>query len=201
MAQRRAISVVLASRNARKLAEMRRLLADAAITVEPLPDVVRLPPEEGDSYLEIALVKARAAATALGRAAIADDSGIEAAALGGAPGVRSARFAGEHASDRENLEKLVALASDGSPLRFVCALAYVDPASGEERVFTGVCNGRLTHEPRGEHGFGYDPVFMPNAVSQARAPGRTIAQYTDAEKDAISHRGNAARAFAAWARG
>ncbi len=187
-------TVVLASRNSHKLAEMRRLLAPAGIDVQPLPDAVELPPEEGDSYETIALVKARAAAGALGRPAIADDSGSEAGALGGAPGVRSARFAGEHSSDAENLAKLMALAPAGSELRFVCALAYVDPIASVERVFTGECRGRLAAERRGARGFGYDPGFLADAGPS----GRTIAELDDAEKDAISHRGNAARALAAW---
>ncbi len=186
--------LVLASRNAHKLGEMRRLLAPAGIGVEALPDAVTLPPEDGERYAEIALRKARAAAAALGRAAIADDSGIEAAALHGAPGVRSARFAGEHSSDAENLAKLMALAPAGSELRFVCALAYVDPIAGVERVFTGECRGRLAGERRGARGFGYDPGFLADAGPS----GRTIAELDDAEKDAISHRGNAARALAAW---
>ncbi len=186
--------LVLASRNAHKLGEMRRLLAPAGIGVEALPDAVTLPPEDGERYAEIALRKARAAAAALGRAAIADDSGIEAAALHGAPGVRSARFAGEHTSDAENLAKLMALAPAGSELRFVCALAYVDPIASVERVFTGECRGRLAGERRGARGFGYDPGFL----AVAGPAGRTIAELADAEKDAISHRGNAARALAAW---
>ncbi len=186
--------LVLASRNAHKLGEMRRLLAPAGIGVEALPDAVTLPPEDGERYAEIALRKARAAAAALGRAAIAHDSGIEAAALHGAPGVRSARFAGEHTSDAENLAKLMALAPAGSELRFVCALAYVDPIAGVERVFTGECRGRLAGERRGARGFGYDPGFLADAGPS----GRTIAELDDAEKDAISHRGNAARALAAW---
>lgn len=187
-------SVILASRNAHKLAEMRRLLAPADIDVQPLPDAVTLPAEDGDSYGAIALEKARAAAVALGRAAIADDSGIEAAALDGAPGIRSARFAGEHAGDRENLAKLMRLAPAGSELRFVCALAYVDPVTHVELVFTGECRGRLAAACRGTQGFGYDPGFLPDAGP----PGRTLAECSDAEKDAISHRGAAARAFARW---
>jgi XTP/dITP diphosphohydrolase len=187
-------TVVLASRNSHKLAEMRRLLAPAGIDVQPLPDAVELPPEEGDSYETIALVKARAAAGALGRPAIADDSGIEAGALDGAPGVRSARFAGPRAGDADNLAKLMRLVPAGSELRFVCALAYVDPAGGIERVFTGECRGRLAEARRGAHGFGYDPAFL----ADEGPPGKTLAECSDAEKDAISHRGKAVRAFARW---
>jgi XTP/dITP diphosphohydrolase len=187
-------TVVLASRNAHKLAELRRLLAPAGIELAALPELIELPPEDGDRYETIALSKARAAAAALSRPAIADDSGIEAAALRGAPGVRSARFAGPRAGDQENVAKLMLQAPAGSALRFVCALAYVDPEAGVEGVFIGDCAGWLAAAPRGAHGFGYDPVFVPDGGP----PGRTLAEYGDDQKDAISHRGNAARAFAAW---
>ncbi|MGH2877558.1 MAG: non-canonical purine NTP pyrophosphatase, partial [Solirubrobacteraceae bacterium] len=120
--------------------------------------------------------------------------GIEAAALGGRPGVRSARFAGVGASDEENLEKLLGLAPSGSPLRYVCALAYVDPEAGIERVFHGECRGRLAGASAGDGGFGYDPAFLPDGEHA----GRTMAQLTDAEKDAISHRGLAARELLRW---
>src|SRR5581483_6394072 len=152
-----------------------------------LPESVVLPPEDGETFSENALGKARAAAAATGAPAIADDSGIEAEALGGAPGVRSARFAGEGATDEENLEKLRAEAPVRSGLRYVCALAFVDPATGAERIFCGYCMGVLCQEPRGSGGFGYDPVFIPDALSD----GRTMAELSDQEKDAISHRGEA----------
>jgi XTP/dITP diphosphohydrolase len=190
-----ATTLVLATRNAHKIREMRRLLAPFGLDVESLPAEVELPPETGDTFASNALPKARAAASALGRAAIADDSGIEADALGGAPGVRSARFAGEHATDAENLAKLLAEAPAGSGLRYVCALAYVDPSAGE-RVFHGDCRGRLAGRPRGQRGFGYDPAFVPADGDSSDA--RTMAELSDAEKDAISHRGRAVRAFAEW---
>jgi XTP/dITP diphosphohydrolase len=128
------------------------------------------------------------------RASIADDSGIAAAALGGLPGVRSARYAGEHASDAENLRRLLDEAPAGSALEYVCALAYVDPARGVERVFHGRCSGRLASAPRGERGFGYDPAFVPDDGP----PGLTMAELSDAEKDGISHRGRAARELLGW---
>ena len=140
--------------------------------------------------------KAAAAATATGRPAIADDSGIEATALGGAPGVRSARFAGEDATDEQNLEKLVTDAPADSRLRYVCALAYINPETGQERVFFGDCRGRLAAERAGTNGFGYDPVFVPDATGD----NRTMAELTDDEKDAISHRGHAVRALTRWLR-
>jgi XTP/dITP diphosphohydrolase len=193
-------SIVLSTRNAHKLREFERLLAPYGIAVEPLSDAVELPPETGVTFAENALVKARAAAAAIGRPAIADDSGIESDALGGAPGVRSGRFAGETATDGENLAKLLAEAPEGSGLRYVCALAYVEPG-GAERLFEGDCRGRLAGRPRGEGGFGYDPAFVPAAdpaVAGGRAPERTMAELSDGEKDAISHRGHAVRAFARW---
>jgi XTP/dITP diphosphohydrolase len=255
-------SVVLATRNEYKRREFARLLAPARIVVEALPAEVELPPEDGATFAENALPKARATAAATGRAAFADDSGIEAAALGGRPGIHSARYAGAAASDAENLAKLLAEVPAGSRLRYVCALAFVDPAAGVERVFEGTCEGTLASEPRGEGGFGYDPAFVPvrgdqggvrgdqggvrgdqggvrgdqggvrgdqggvrgdrggdsggdrgdsgdvsggdsggdsgDGSGDGERDGRTMAELSDAEKDAISHRGNAARAFAAW---
>jgi XTP/dITP diphosphohydrolase len=190
-------SLVLATRNPHKLKEFRRLLEPAGITVEPLPDHVELPPEDGATFADNALPKARAAATATGSPAIADDSGIEAGALGGAPGVRSARYAGEGAGDQQNLDKLTREAPPGSPLRYVCALAYVDPGGGHEELFYGYCSGHLAEHPHGSRGFGYDPAFIPDEGDRAR----TMAELSDEEKDAISHRGNAARALLAWLQG
>lgn len=189
-------ALVLSTRNPHKVREMRRLLAPAGISVEPLPDEVELPPEDGETFAENALGKARAAARGTGRPAIADDSGIEARALGGAPGVRSARYAGPDAGDEENLAKLLREAPADSPLRYVCALAFVDPVAGEERVFYGECRGRLAEQPRGAGGFGYDPAFLPEGDGQ----NRTMAELSDPEKDAISHRGHAVRALVQWLR-
>ncbi|HEY2436101.1 MAG TPA: RdgB/HAM1 family non-canonical purine NTP pyrophosphatase [Solirubrobacteraceae bacterium] len=187
-------TLVLGTRNPHKLREVARLLAPAGIAVEPLPDGVELPPETGETFAANALPKARIAAGATAQPAIADDSGIEAEALGGAPGVRSARYAGPGADDEENLAKLMRQAPPGSRLRYVCALAYVDPAEGEERVFFGYCRGEMAEGRRGSGGFGYDPVFLPGEGHD----GRTMAELSDTEKDAISHRGNAVRAFLDW---
>jgi XTP/dITP diphosphohydrolase len=183
--------LVLATRNEHKLRELGRMLDGVAL--EPLPDGVTLPPEDGDTFAANALGKARAAAAALGRPAIADDSGIEAEALGGAPGIRSARYAGPAATDAENLAKLRAEAPAGSGLRYVCVMAYAEPG-GDERTFEGACGGTLAADARGTGGFGYDPAFLPDDV----ADRRTMAELSDAEKDAISHRGRAARALLAW---
>jgi XTP/dITP diphosphohydrolase len=184
--------LLLATRNDHKLREFGRLLP--GIALEPLPAGLDSPEETGSTYAENALIKARAAAVATGREAIADDSGIEAAALGGAPGVRSARYAGENAADGENLAKLRAEAPEGTALRYVCVIARVTP-DGAEHLFEGTCEGVMAPDGRGTRGFGYDPVFVPEDPSAA---GRTMAELSDAEKDAISHRGNAARAFLAW---
>lgn len=182
-------ALLLATRNDHKLREFARLLPGVAL--DPLPPAVPSPEETGATYAENALIKAAAAVAATGRTAIADDSGIEAAALGGAPGVRSARYAGEHATDAENLAKLRAEVPVGSELRYVCVIARVAP-DGAEELFEGTCEGVMAPAGRGSRGFGYDPVFVP---ADASARGRTMAELTDEEKDAISHRGRAARAL------
>jgi len=185
--------LVLATRNRHKVREFGTLLAPHEVLA--LPDDVELPPETGETFAANALVKARTAAAATGLPAIADDSGIEAAALGGAPGVRSARFAGERASDEENLDRLLREVPDDGDrrVRYVCALAYV-ARDGSEHLFEGTCAGVLTSRPRGSGGFGYDPAFVPDDLGD----GRTMAELSVAEKDAISHRGRAARAFLDW---
>ena len=185
--------LVLATRNDHKVRELERMMD--GVGIDALPPGVVLPPEDGATFAENALGKARAAALALGRAAIADDSGVESEALGGAPGIFSARFAGPDATDGENLARLRAEAPAGSPLRYVCVMAYATP-DGEERTFTGTCEGTLSAEARGSGGFGYDPAFLPADV----ADGRTMAELSAAEKDALSHRGRAARALLAWLR-
>jgi XTP/dITP diphosphohydrolase len=183
-------ALLLATRNDHKVREFRRLV-DGYFEIEPLPAGIEMPPETGETFAENALIKARAAAVATGRPAIADDSGIEAGALGGRPGVRSARFAGPDATDAENLAKLRAEARPGSGLRYVCVVAHVTP-DGQETVFAGACTGTMSREARGEGGFGYDPVFLPDGAE------RTMAELTDSEKDAISHRGEAVRRLVAW---
>jgi XTP/dITP diphosphohydrolase len=183
------VRLVLATRNDHKLRELRQLMAP--IELDELPEEVALPPETGTTFAENALRKARAAAAATGRPAIADDSGIEAAALGGAPGVWSARYAGEHATDEENLAKLLEEVPEEGDNRvtYVCAIAYVNPGD-DHLIVHGRCSGTLTHEPRGEGGFGYDPAVVPDDLP---GDGRTMAELSADEKDAISHRGRAAR--------
>jgi XTP/dITP diphosphohydrolase len=192
------LKLILATHNEHKRREFARLLAEPSggqqWALETLPDDVALPPEDGETFAENALGKARAAAAATGRVSIADDSGIAAAALGGAPGVRSARYAGEDSTDKENLDKLLREVPAGSALEYICAIAYVDPVIGMEKLFEGRCAGRRAQSPRGERGFGYDPAFLPDDE-----PGeQTMAELSDAQKDAISHRGRAARALFAW---
>jgi XTP/dITP diphosphohydrolase len=186
-----AVRLVLSTRNDHKLRELSALMHPYEL--DPLPAGIELPPETGTTFAENALKKARVAAAETGRPAIADDSGIEAAALGGAPGVWSARYAGEGATDEENLGKLLReVPEDGDrQVAYVCALAYVEPG-GREEVVHGRCEGRLATEPRGEGGFGYDPAFVPDDYPDDE---RTMAELTPDEKDAISHRGRAARAL------
>ena len=186
---------MLGSRNPHKLRELAPLLAPNELL--PPREEIELPPETGETFAENASAKAVAAAQQAGAPAVADDSGIEAAALGGAPGVRSARFAGEGASDEANLARLLADVPEGGDLRvaYVCALAFAEPGRPAV-VFEGRCEGTLTHEPRGNGGFGYDPAFVP-----ADGDGtRTMAELRPEEKQEISHRGRAARELASWLR-
>jgi XTP/dITP diphosphohydrolase len=180
------VKLVLATRNAHKARELAALLAPHEVVA--LPDDVVLAPETGETFLDNAREKALAAARATGLPAIADDSGIEAVALGGAPGVRSARFAGEHASDEQNLAKLLREAPTGSQLAYVCALVLADP-DGAVQAVEGRCTGTLAAAPRGAGGFGYDPAFLPDDIPD----GRTMAELDPQRKHAISHRGRAAR--------
>ncbi len=188
-------TLVVATRNDHKLRELAEALP--GIELRPLPAEAEVPAEDGDSFVANALIKARSAHRATGAAAIADDSGIEATDLGGRPGIRSARYAGEDATDEENLAKLLSeVGARGGDRRvaYVCAIAFVG-ADGGERVFEARTEGRLIEEPRGSGGFGYDPAVVPDDTG----PGdeRTMAELTAEEKNAISHRGRAARLLAA----
>lgn len=186
---------VVATHNPHKLRELVEILD--SLELEQAPDRLELPPEDGETFADNALAKARAAHTATGMAAIADDSGIEARALGGRPGVRSARYAGLEAGDEQNLALLLrelAGAADRS-VAYVCALAFVDEG-GAEHLFEGRCEGELATVPRGSGGFGYDPAFVPDDTGPDDR--RTMAELTAAEKHAISHRGRAARELARW---
>jgi len=185
--------VLLATRNRAKLAELRRILASLEVMgldeVPPYPE----PVESGLTFADNALLKARSGARASGLPAVADDSGIAVDALNGMPGVFSARWAGKHGDDLANLRLLlgqVAAVPDAAlGAAFVCAAALVLP-DGREFVTHGRQPGRLVREPRGDGGFGYDPIFVADGLD------RTNAELAPAEKDAISHRGKAFRALA-----
>jgi XTP/dITP diphosphohydrolase len=186
--------LIFATGNKHKLREMRELLP--GVELEPLPEGVELPPEDGDSFAAIALDKARAAHEATGEPTIADDSGIGAVALAGRPGIHSARYGGEGATDEENLEKLlreVAAAGEERGAYYTCALALIE-ADGSEHVFEARCDGHLIESARGEGGFGYDPAFVPDATGPDDY--RTYSEISQAEKNEISHRGRAARLLA-----
>jgi XTP/dITP diphosphohydrolase len=184
--------LAVASRNPGKIREILAICADwpvAWLTADRRwPEVE----ETGRTYLENATLKATAVSLALAVPAIADDSGIEVDALGGAPGVRSARYAGPHATDQRNLDKLIDAIRDVSPeertARYRC-VALVAAQDGGILHAEATCEGTLVTEPRGEGGFGYDPIFV------ARGETRTMAELSPEEKDAISHRGKAFRAL------
>lgn len=189
--------VVLASSNAGKLREFSELLGSSGLELAPQSHFqIAAPPETGVTFLENALIKARNAARLARLPAIADDSGIEVDALDGAPGVYSARFAGEDASDDENLDKLLR-ALEGLPAarrtaRYRCVIVYVESAEDPQPLIgEGTWEGRIIEERRGQGGFGYDPCFVPEGDA------RTVAEMPASEKHAQSHRGQAMRAFLA----
>ena len=190
--------LVLATRNAHKVGELREILADVLADLDldivgladfpDVPDVI----EDGVTFAENALLKARAVAVATGLPALADDSGLAVDVLGGAPGIFSARWSGRHGDDRANLELLLAQLSDVRDEHrgagFVCAAAIALP-DGRTRVEEGHFRGTLTREPRGSNGFGYDPILLVDGDT------RTSAELSPAEKNAVSHRGTAFRAL------
>ncbi|NIH82034.1 RdgB/HAM1 family non-canonical purine NTP pyrophosphatase [Amycolatopsis viridis] len=189
--------VLLATRNAKKLGELRRILAAEGIgglEVVGLSDVPEFPeaPETGATFEENALAKARDAVAATSLPAVADDSGLTVDALNGMPGVLSARWSGRHGDDQANLDLVLAQLTDTPDERrgaaFVCAAALVLP-DGTETVVRGEWRGALLREARGSNGFGYDPIFRPEGEN------RTSAEMAPAEKDAASHRGRALRAL------
>ena len=188
--------VVLASANPKKAAELAEILAGSGLRIELLPRPGDVPEvdEDADDFLGNARLKAAALAEATGLPALADDSGLEVDALGGAPGVHSARYAGETATDHDNVVKLLdelerEPAGERSA-RFWAVIVLRWP-DGRELVAEGAVEGTIAATPRGDGGFGYDPVFVPDD-----GDGRTFAEMTSAEKDAISHRGRAFRSLA-----
>lgn len=193
------MTLVLATRNRKKVGELLEILADAGLSEEVLTlDDVDLPdtPETGVTFAENALLKARAVVAATGLPAIADDSGLSVDVLGGAPGVFSARWSGGHGDDDANLRLLLDQLSDVPAehrgAQFVCAAVAVWP-DGREAVEIGTLTGDLTYEPRGDNGFGYDPIFEVKTAEGRR----TTAELASADKHAISHRGRAFRALVA----
>ena len=180
--------IVLATRNRGKIREFKRLLGDFPVEIKSLEDFGPIPPvvEDGETFEDNAVKKARHTARVLGLPAIADDSGLEVAALNGAPGIMSARYAGEAASDNENNLKLLdALKGvENRDARFVCVLAIAVPR-GPALIYEGMCEGRIAQEVRGNKGFGYDPVFYYPHFA------RTFAELSEDEKNMVSHRAKA----------
>jgi XTP/dITP diphosphohydrolase len=192
--------VILASSNAGKLAELTALLAPLGFDLTPQQELgIESPPETGETFLDNALLKARHAAGRRGLPAIADDSGIEVDALGKAPGVRSARFAGEDAADDENLKKLLVAMRDVPAARrgarYRCVIVFVRTALDADPIIAeGAWEGSIAEVPRGAGGFGYDPIFVP------AGDARTAAELTASEKNTVSHRAHALKALVAQLR-
>jgi XTP/dITP diphosphohydrolase len=192
------VDILLASGNAKKIAELRALLAPLGVRVLVPADVggIRDVEEDGATFAANARKKARAAALAIGRWALADDSGLEVDALGGAPGVLSARFAGGHGDDAANnrllLERLAGVPREKRGARFVCAIALADPSGHIDFEAVGSARGRILDAPRGERDFGYDPLFLFTEEGTI-ATGRGFAELSADEKAAVSHRGRALR--------
>ncbi len=191
------MKVVVASRNRHKVEEIGLLLAGAGFELVTIDDVApgTALVEDEPTFEANAIAKARQAAAATGLPALGDDSGLEVDALGGAPGVRSARWAGDPCDDARNNAKLVAelrgVPAERRTGRYRCAAAFVDPARGIELFRSGSCEGRLLEAPRGAAGFGYDPYFFVEAL------GKTMAEISMEEKNRLSHRAAAFRALAA----
>ena len=190
------MKAILASSNAGKLRELAAILAPLGYELVPQSSLgIHTPPETGITFAENALVKARHAARLSGLPAIADDSGIEVDALGGRPGVYSARYAGEGATDpgslRKMLDELRSVPSDQRSARYQCVIAFVRTADDLSPLIAhGTWEGRILVEPRGTGGFGYDPIFQPAGLDSSAA------ELSAGEKNARSHRGEALRALA-----
>ena len=183
--------MILASSNAAKLTELTALLLPLGFDLTPQQELgIKSPPESGTTFQENALIKARHAAGQRALPAIADDSGIEVDALHGAPGVRSARYAGEAAADRDNIEKmlaaLAAVPAAARTARYRCVIAFVRGANDVAPIIgSGSWQGRIAQVPRGAGGFGYDPIFIPEGHE------RTAAELSPSEKNVLSHRAHA----------
>jgi XTP/dITP diphosphohydrolase len=193
------LTVVLATANEHKAAELRALLGDLPLELVTVAELLGEPlelTEDGATFEDNAVHKARAVCSATCLLSLADDSGLEVAGLGGRPGVRSARFAHEHATDAENNAALLRELEEGDDpdrgARFRCVLALASPWSAEVRLAEGRCDGAIARDPRGSGGFGYDPLFVV-----AELDGRAMAELSEGEKNQVSHRARAARALRA----
>ena len=194
------MEIVLATRNNKKVEEIKRITEGMAVTIFTLDDFPGCPEveEDGATFEENAVKKAVTVAQFTGKPALADDSGLEVNALNGAPGTHSARYSGHGANDRKNTEKLLSemrfLVKSDRKARFVCSIALAMP---DEKVltFNGYSEGSIGTEPKGANGFGYDPVFYPEGAD------RTFAEMSAEEKDSLSHRGNAIRKLQRYLRG
>lgn len=193
--------LLIATKNKGKIKEIELLLADLPVTLRSLndfPEVIE-PEENGLTFAENAEFKANSYALQTGLWALADDSGLEVAALGGAPGIHSARFAGANAGDAEKIRKLLTAINktpnNDRSARFVCAMTVSDEKGEITYLTEGVCNGKITSEPRGENGFGYDPIFIPKGFSE------TFGELSNEIKREISHRARASEKIIAYLRG
>jgi len=193
------MEIVLATRNRGKIKEIKRIVGELPISILTIDNFPGCPEveEEGATFQENAIKKAAAVAAYTGKPSLADDSGLEVYALNNAPGILSSRYSGEGANDGKNIEKLLhemrPLSDEERKARFVCCLALVYP-DGKIEIFTGHIEGRIGREPRGSHGFGYDPLFYPEGYE------KTFAEMRAKEKDSLSHRGNALREFQKYLR-
>jgi XTP/dITP diphosphohydrolase len=188
------MEIVLATRNKKKVEEIKRVIGDMPISILTIDDFSGCPEveEEGVTFQENAVQKAVAVAHYTGKPSLADDSGLEVYALNNAPGILSSRYSGEDADDSKNIEKLLhemhSIIDEKRSARFVCCLALAFP-DGRLEIFTGQAEGKIGREQKGSYGFGYDPIFYPKGHE------RTFAEMTANEKDSLSHRGKALREF------
>jgi len=188
------MEIVFATRNKKKVEEIKRVIGDMPIAILTIDDFPGCPEveEEGDTFQENAVKKALAIAQYTGKPSLADDSGLEVYALNNAPGILSSRYSGENADDSKNIEKLLhemrLIIDEKRNARFVCCLALAFP-DGRLEIFTGQAEGKIGREQKGSYGFGYDPIFYP------KGHDRTFAEMTANEKDSVSHRGKALREF------
>jgi XTP/dITP diphosphohydrolase len=195
------IELLIATKNAGKIREIQQLLGDLPVTLRSLNDfpAVSEPEENGQTFAENAALKARFYSQHANMWSLADDSGLEVEALGGAPGIFSARYAGENASDAVRIDKLLSELDDSGNenrrARFVCSMAVADEKGEIRFIAEGACNGTITTQSRGKNGFGYDPVFVPEGFAE------TFGELSGAIKQQISHRARAVNKIIEYLRG